>query len=355
MKAVNPLLFLVASALSAVACDDLQTVDTLECPEGNGPFTIETSRVTGAVAFDPPAAPLTRGDLLILDGAAHHEDGLAIRDVRVGSVSAEKLAFNFSAWRLQLSWEQIIGLGPIDADGKVAIPVQALDACGRLYPFAEVSVAVDPEPNVRIDGLTLSVAYPEGTETLPANGRTQALVTVDATGRPGGAGVVVKATGGTFQGYGAMAEVQLAAPFGDASTGRVQLLLVATEPGAVLLTAEAKGVLASATARAVGGPTLAPAEAVLLPGTSISLRAEAAAGLVSCVARATAGGSAELGGEPLDLAPVDLDASLLENDGSAKILVTVAEDAASESSISITCEDVHGQSGGARLSTEGAL
>lgn len=354
MKPCASIFIILALAVPHGGCDDLQTVDALECPDSPGPFTLETSRVSGSVAFDPPAAPLTRGDLLILDGAAHHEDGLAIRDVRVGSVSAEKLAFNFSSWRLQLSWEQIVGLAAVGADGKVRIPVQALDACARLYPFAEVSVAVDPEPNVRIDGLSVAIAYPEGAETLPADGRTQAIVSVDATGRPGGAGVVVKATGGSFQGFGPLAEVQLASPFGDASTGRVQLLLVASEAGSILVTAEVKGVLASATARAVRGPTLAPSEAVLLPGTSITLMAEAAGGLASCAARASDGWSAEIDGTPLDLAPVALDPTMLDSAGRARILVTVAEDAAADSSISLTCEDVHGQMGGARLSTDGA-
>jgi hypothetical protein len=339
----------LAALLVVAGCDEMQTVDAIECPAARGPFTLDTSRITGTVTFDPPAAPLTRGDTLVIDGSAHHEDGLAIHDVRVGSTSVEKLGFNYATWRGTLTWEQIIGVATIDAQGDGSITVSALDACGNLYPFATFEVPIDPNPNIRIDSLAISVAYPGETTSLPANGRTQAIVTVSAEGRAVGARVVVKTSAGSFQGLGSEGEVVLTAPFGDATTARAELLYTTTEPGAALLTAEVKNILASGVLRAVGMPVFAPASGVLQPGNSLVLTVRAEGGLAQCFARADSGWFAVIDETPLDLQGLDV-AEMAADDGT-RVAITIAADALAEpgAAVVLSCEDVHGQTGGARF------
>src|SRR5262245_52209957 len=81
------------------ACDDSTDGTTsIECPSEEGPFLLEDSRVTGTIAFDPPSEPLGRGDELMVTGTAFHEDGLAIREVRVAGATATRDDFNFGRW-----------------------------------------------------------------------------------------------------------------------------------------------------------------------------------------------------------------------------------------------------------------
>lgn len=355
MRTTRIALFALLGGLTLGACEDLQTLETAECPAAKGPFILETSRIDGAVTFDPPRNPLTRGDLIILDGTAHHLDGLAIREVRVGSVSAERLAFNFSSWRLQLTWEQLIGLATPNADGDIELAVEAADSCGKLYPFAKLTLPIDSDPNVRIDTLAVTVTYPEGIETLPADGHTQAVVAITATGRPAGARLVVKASRGTFQGFGTSAEIQLTSPFGDATTASAQLLFVAAQPGTVLVTVEVKNMVATASIVAVAGPDIAPASGRIQAGNTLAVTVSAGAALATCSARGDVGWTAHMDGEALDLRQTPIPESALDQRGRLSIEIAVSEDAAAASGLTISCQDVHGQQGTARFETDGGL
>lgn len=71
---------------------------SMDCPSSTGPFRMEDSRITGSIAFDPSGEPLGRGDSLFVSGTAFHEDGLAIREVRIAGVAAARDEFNFARW-----------------------------------------------------------------------------------------------------------------------------------------------------------------------------------------------------------------------------------------------------------------
>jgi|GEM_PF-1414176 len=332
-----------ALALAPLAsCDGADTGETLECPSDPGPFTLANSRVTGTVGLEAlPESPLTKGDAIVLRGTAQHEDGLAIRQVLVAGVSAELNEFNFQRWTASLTYEDLVLAAEPDASGDVVVEADAIDACGNRYPFQTFTLAVDLTPNIDIDQLTLTAAYPGERESLPANESAAAALTITATGRADGARVALHAASGRFQGVNAAGEVVLVAQPGT-DTATATALYYADTSGDVVLTASAEDVVASAVVTAAAAPVFAPSEATLVPGASMSALIVTDGVLDFCQASPTTGLEVRQDGAAIGTSAVHMERDAL---GRYQLEVVGLASAKEDASVTISCRDEYGQAG----------
>jgi len=337
----------------AAGCSDLDQPTEVACPDERGPFELGEGRVSGTLEFDAPDKPLSRGDVLTVHGTAHHEDGLAIREVRVAGVAAQRDEFNFESFSVEVPYQNVASAGPLTEQGQVTFEAVAIDACGNRYPFAVATVDVDPTPTVAVDELALEVSYPSERGFLPADGTTPALVTITGAGRAVGAVVRVSASGGELKNVDDSGDVVLSAPAGTTDSGSATVLFYGTEPGTVTITALVEDKLASGLIEVAGPPAFAPERATLVPGMSLDVTVEAAGEDVTCRATVDEDLQVLVDGTPLDIEPVSVQA---DEDGVRTLsLEASAEPLGSGSSVVVTCEDVYGQSGTGRytLSLDG--
>jgi len=332
--------------LGLLACDDATDAPAeLECPSEPGPFRLEDSRVTGTLAFDPPAEPLGRGDTLFVTGTAFHEDGLAIREVRVAGATATREEFNFGRWSAAVSYEQIVTSGPTSAQGQVVFEAVAIDACGKRYPFGAVVVDVDPSPQIDVDALSVGIEYPEDLGFLPATGAVPAIVTIVGSGRAAGAVVQVTSDTGELRGLDETGGVVLAAPAGEAEVGQATLLFFASAPGTATIAATVEDKLAVGLVRIEGPPTLSPRRATLVPGSSLEVDVAGATD-VRCMATPDDDLIITHFDSPLSTEPMTIE---VDEGGRRVLLVSaVPEPVAYETEVVVTCSDDYGQVGAGR-------
>ena len=346
MKIITSITALLPLSVAAFGCDDTTDApSTIDCPSEPGPFRLEDSRVTGTLAFDPPAEPLGRGDSLFVSGTAFHEDGLAIREIRVAGASATREEFNFGRWTATVSYEQIVTAGPTSAEGQVAFEAVAVDACGKRYPFGSVVVDVDPSPQIDVDVLTIGIEYPEDLGFLPATGAVPAIVTISGSGRAAGAVVQVTSDVGELRGLDESGSVVLAAPAGETEAGAATLLFFAAAPGTAVIAATVEDKLAVGLVRIEGPPILSPRRATLVPGSSLEVDVSGATDV-----RCTASPDEDLiithFDSPLSTEPMTIEV----DEGGRRVLVVqaVAEPLALETEVVVTCSDDYGQVGAGR-------
>lgn len=336
---------LVMCAVAACDSDDTEKVSD-KCPTEAGPFSIDSSRISGSVEFTPPDDPLSRGDSLIITGTAFHEDGLAIREVRVAGVLAQRDAFNFGRWTATVSYEAIVSSAPT-TDGQVEIEATAIDACGARYPFTTFVVPVDPTPDIDVSELTLEVTYPQELGFVPASGATPAVIKVIGTGRAVGAVVSLTVDEGTLSGLEDSGDVVLAGPAGQVADGSATLLYYGASSGTATLVATVEDKLAVALVVVGGAPALAPRDATLAPGSTITISVSGE-GEVSCVARASEDLSITAGEVVLDIEPV-----VVGEEGVRELVAAASAEPLSDTEVVVTCTDAFGQSGTGRYRITG--
>lgn len=346
--------FVLSAALvlsPSIACDESGVEPSNpKCPTEAGPFPLDRSRIAGTVEFDPPEDPLGRGDTLVLAGTAFHEDGLAIREVRVAGALAQRDAFNFGRWTASISYEAIVSSAPT-TNGQVTLEAVAVDACGVRYPFARFVVPVDPTPDIDVASLSLAVEYPSGLDFIPASGAVPAIVTVTGTGRAVGASVQVALDAGDARGLDDVGQLVLAGTAGQLANGSASFLYYGSRPGTATLIATAEDKLAVALVTVAGPPALAPRLATLTPGSAIAIGVSGE-GDISCVARA----SSDL---PVtwDEVALDIEPTLIERDadGRRELLAVASLEPTVESvEVVVTCSDAFGQSGTGRYTLDAA-
>lgn len=326
----------------APACDSEDTEQvSAKCPDEAGPFTLDRSRISGSVEFDPPADPLSRGDSLVIAGTAFHEDGLAIREVRVAGVLAQRDAFNFGRWTATVSYEAIVSAAATE-NGQVTLDAVAIDACGARYPFTRFVVPVDPTPDIDVSSLSISVEYPQELGFVPASGTTPAVLRIVGGGRAVGATVALTVDRGTLAGPDEEGKVVLAGPAGEVQTGSATLLYYGASAGTATIVATVEDKVAVALVLVGGSPSLAPREATLTPGSSITISV-AGEGEVSCSARASDELSITSGEVVLDIDPV-----VVGEDGAKELVATASSEPLAESEVVVTCTDAFGQTGTGR-------
>jgi len=331
--------------LSTLACEDNSGGDQITCPSGTGPFKLEDSRITGSMAFEPPTEPLGRGDTLFVSGTAFHEDGLAIREVRVAGISATRDEFNFGRWTASVTYEAIVTAGPTSAQGQVEFQAVAIDACGKRYPFATSIVGVDPSPHVDVADLVVTVEYPEDRTFIPASGAVPAIITISGSGRAAGAIVSVTVDSGNLRGLDDRGHVILAAPPEETESGSASLIFTPTEAGTATIVVTVENKLAVALVKVEGPPKLSPRRATLVPGSSIEVDVSGATEVV-CSAS-----------EDIDLLVTHFDSPLSSepmaievDEGGRKVIVVeaVSDPSVSETEVVVTCTDEFGQIGSGR-------
>jgi len=335
-------------------CDDNnQGSAKLECPSGTGPFTIDDSRITGAMAFEPPTDPLGRGDSLFVTGTAFHEDGLAIREVRVAGISATRDEFNFGRWTASVTYEAIVTAAPTSAEGQVELQAVAVDACGKRYPFAVAVVGVDPSPHIAVDDLVVTVEYPEERTFIPASGAVPAIITITGSGRAAGAVVTVTSDSGNLRGLDDLGHVTLAAPPEETETGAASLIFTPNQAGTATIVVTVEDKLAVALVRVEGPPTLSPRRATLVPGSRIEVDL-AGATEIACSASEDDDLLVTHFDAPLSSEPMTIEVD--EGGRRVAVIEAVAEPLALETEVVVTCSDAFGQvgSGRYRLGAAGA-
>lgn len=340
------LTWLSGAVLLTAACDGNNGATEVSCPSDRGPFELGAGRVTGTLEFDTPEKPLSRGDTLIVHGTAHHEDGLAIREVRVAGVAATRDEFNFKSFTVEVPYANIASAGPLTAQGQVTFEAVAIDACGNRYPFAEATVDVDPTPTVAVDELAIEVSYPPERDFLPADGTAPAILKITGQGRALGAVVRVQASSGRLESVDEQGDVTLAAPAGTTDQASATVLLYGTDAGTVTVTALVENQLASALVTVAGPPALSPEAATLVPGEALEVGIEGAGETITCRASAVEDlGVSDANGDPLDSEPRAIEAI----DGARAVSVVASDTpAGSGGTIVVTCEDAYGQSGTGR-------
>jgi hypothetical protein len=338
-----PLIALMALA----ACDaDEPAAPNAKCPTEAGPFSLDRSRISGSVEFDPPDDPLSRGDSLVIAGTAFHEDGLAIREVRVAGVLAQRDAFNFGRWTATVSYEAIVSAAPT-TDGQVTVEATAIDSCGARYPFTTFVVPVDPTPDIDVSELTLVVEYPQELSFVPASGATPAIVRIVGTGRAVGATVSLTVDKGTLAGLDESGDVVLGGPAGQVADGSATLLFYGASAGTATIVATVEDKLAVALVLVGAAPTLAPRDATLAPGMSVTISVSGE-GEVSCVGRSSDDLTVTAGETVLDTEPV-----IVGEDGPPELVATASAEPLTDAEVVVTCTDAFGQSGTGRYRLTG--
>ncbi|MCA9517550.1 MAG: hypothetical protein KC635_21565 [Myxococcales bacterium] len=348
-----PGLLLAVLALAALApapaCDSEDfRGDELQCPSDNGPFTVATSRVRGTVALDAvPEKPIGPGESVIVRGTANHLDGLAIREVRVAGVAAELVAFNFSDWSVTLPYEAVVLVAPANAQGQVEVEVVAIDACNERYPFATFALPVDQTPQLRVDSLELTAAFPGDRGFVPADASAAATLTIVATGRAANAKVTLATDDpeAVFQGVDAENRVTLTAD--DADTARATAIFYAGSAGSHVITARVEDQLASVVVRAAGAPVLAPDRATLVAGSGLDAIVSTGGDLKSCQVTQTKGFSVtSADGTPITTAPTAFER--VDDQYRLAIATSPVLDANETEELTILCLDAYGQIGAGR-------
>lgn len=330
---------LLAAASGGCDADEGEAV---ECPSDPGPFTLATSRVTGTVSLDePPEEPISRGDSVVVRGTANHEDGLAIREVVVAGVSAERVEFNFKQWSATIAYEHVVLAAPANAQGQVVVEAVAIDACGNRYPFQTFALPVDQTPNLKVDALAIAVAYPGDRVTLPSNASAAATLTVTAVGRAAGARVTLAASSGRFQGVNASGQVVLVRE-DDEGAASATALFYADAPGIAVITATVEDQLATALVVAAAPPQLAPDRATLVPGASVEVLALTDGELARCQASPSESFEVWHGGAAIGAAAAAMERS---EDGRYRLELRALAEAAEDDALTLTCVDEYGQAG----------
>jgi len=337
---------MILGLLPFVACDDSGSEPAnADCPTEVGPFTLDQSRISGSVEYDPPEEPLGRGDTLLITGTAFHEDGLAIREVRVAGALATRDAFNFGRWTATVSYEAVVSAAPTTSQGQVALEAVAVDACGVRYPFAAFVVPVDPTPDIDVATLAVSVEYPQELTFVAANGTAPAIITIAGTGRAVGAVVRVQVDSGELRGLDEAGQAVLAGASGQLENGSVNLLYYGNAGGTATIVATVEDKLAVGLVRVAAAPSLAPRAATLMPGSSMSIEVSGQ-GDVTCSASA----APDLAITWTDVT-VDTEPTLIEpSEGGGRELVATAtfEPTVEETEVVVTCSDAYGQTGTGR-------
>lgn len=345
-KKLLPLALAVALAALAPACDDLRG-DELACPKESGPFTAATSRVRGTVALDAvPTAPLGPGESVIVRGTANHLDGLAIRTIRVAGVAAELGSFNFGDWSVTLPYEAVVLVAPANAQGQVVVEAVAIDACNRSYPFATFALPVDQTPQLRVDDLQLTAAYPGERGFIPADASAAVTLTVEATGRAANAKVTLATDDpqGAFQGVDDDGRVTLSG--GDPEEpARATVIFYAGSPGGHVITARVEDKLASVVVRAAGAPVVSPDRATLVAGSGLDALVTAGGDLRSCQVTDRGGFSVtSADGTAITAAPTAFE----RVDDAYRLAIATDPDANETEELTILCLDAYGQIGAGR-------
>lgn len=328
---------------AAAGCDSVDEPLNVECPDGTGPFKLADSRITGTFAFEPPVDPLTRGQTIFISGTAHHEDGLAIREIRVAGVAAARDEFNFARWSATVSYEAIVTASATSAESQVQLEAVAIDACGNRYPFAVGVVAVDPSPDIDVQSLSIAVEYPGSATFVPADGRAPAIVRITGTGRAAGAVVSVTTDRGDLRGLDEEGKVVLAAPAGETGTATATLLFYGTEAGTAIVAATVEDKVAVGLVKAEGPPSLSPRLATLGAGSSLEVDVSGASE-IRCSAEVSADLQVLYGTDALGAT-----ATLIEADEAGRRVLSVqaaSEPVESSVEIDVTCTDAFGQVGG---------
>lgn len=330
--------FSIVAMIAIGGCDSDDTEATNpKCPTESGPFTLDRSRISGSVAFDPPEDPLGRGDSLVITGTAFHEDGLAIREVRVAGVLAQRDAFNFGRWTASITYEAIVSAAPT-ANGQVTLDAVAIDACGARYPFTRFVVPVDPTPDIDVRTLSVTVEYPHELGFVPASGAAPAIVRITGGGRAVGATVSVQVDKGTLSGLDDSGTVVLAGAAGQVADGGATLLYYGSTAGTATIVATVEDKLAVALVVIGGAPVLAPRDATLAPGMSLTVTVSGE-GEVTCAARASDDLTLTAGDVALDIEPAPIEGELV---------ATASFEPLADVEVVVTCTDAFGQSGTGR-------
>ncbi len=339
-------LSMILGLLPFAACDDSGSEPAnADCPTEEGPFTLDQSRISGSVEYDPPDEPLGRGDSLIITGTAFHEDGLAIREVRVAGALATRDAFNFGRWTATVTYEAIVSAAPTTSQGQVPLEAVAVDACGVRYPFTTFVVPVDPTPDIDVATLTVSIEYPQELTFIAANGTAPAIIKITGTGRAVGAVVSVQVDSGELRGLDEAGQVVLAGASGQLENGSASLLYYGNAGGTATIVATVEDKLAVGLVRVAAAPSLAPRTATLTPGSSMSIEVSGE-GEVTC----SASGSSELAITWAEVT-IDTEPTLIEpaEGGGRELLATATlEPTVDESEVVMTCTDAFGQTGTGR-------
>lgn len=339
---------LVAALLPAVVgCGRFDKPETeIDCAHGAG----DRLRVTGSVQ-----AWRTTVDgraVVHVEGAAEHEDGLAIQRVEVARVSAdpEDGSFNFSQWSVDLELASVSLLEADPATGQVQLAVIAFDSCDRSYDLGSASIALRDPPAV--DRLTVTVDYPDGEDHLPSTLSIPAAVTVTATGNPGGVAVSLTTERGEFLGASeddaTAIELRLSTAGADEATASTFIATHGAPTGDALITARALQSAATARIRVAGPPRLTPPGGDLLFGGIQPVDVSTDGRLVSCESNPPAGVDITYAGQRLGgvVAVDEVDARR------ATLLLAVrAADLQAQAAFVVTCRDAYGQAASATFNT----
>jgi len=292
--------------------------------------------VTGAVITG-------RSDLLVdkdllVRGVASDASGLTIRRVLVAGIAATNDGFNFERWSVTLPIDLLASL-PRAQDGAVMIKVEAIDTCETHFALETFVVNVDSTPGVRVSQLAISAAVAGDQDYLPANGATAAILTFTANADAAHAVVSLAASVGTFVGTtGGQVTLE-----GDgAAPATATVLFSATTPTSqpALITASAKGTVASTTVRIAGPPTLIPGSATLAPGQAVAVTVTTSGAVQACQATPAAGLTITSGGLDLMAAPGGADTT---GDHLVDIVAVAAANLTAPAISTVTCRDPYGQ------------
>ena len=339
-------IFVVIGLVPFAACDDSGSEPSnADCPTEDGPFSLDQSRISGSVEYDPPEEPLGRGDTLLITGTAFHEDGLAIREVRVAGALATRDAFNFGRWTATVSYEAVVSAAPTSSQGQVALTAVAVDACGVRYPFTSFVVPVDPTPDIDVATLTVSIEYPQELTFVAANGTAPAIITIAGTGRSVGAVVSVQVDSGELRGLDEAGQVVLAGASGQLANGSANLLFYGSAGGTATIVATVEDKLAVGLVRVAASPSLAPRTATLVAGSSISIEVSGQ-GDVTCSASVAPDLAITWSDATIDTEPTLIEPS--ESGGRELVATATLEPTADETEVVVTCSDAYGQTGTGR-------
>jgi hypothetical protein len=275
---------------------------------------------------------VVRSDLLV-SGTATHSSNLAIRNMTVGGVAANKDRFNFDAWSATVPFRTLQSLVP-DPGGTVTVPVVATDACS-----AEFSTSFPVKLDLPLEKLTLTRAYPDGEGYVPASGKFPASLTITANAQAAGAKVTLSASeGGTFDG----ALDGLVTLSGDGTTdATATAFFTSTKPGTAFVTASAgDNHTAPIDIVVAGPPSMFPSSQTLAPKQSIRVTVDTDGRVESCQATPVLGITVKSGGKDLMATPAASDDN---NDGKVDIDITAADMLSGAVTVTVACRDPFGQ------------
>ena len=352
-----PCWLLVSLSFSIAAGCGLQEEPPYQVATCAGEIGPEEPVMSGAAALLSPQEPIDLQPARI-SGTTDHLGDLAITSVTVAGEPAitREGAFNFGRWEAEVPWEKLRALAREQSGGdpeatSATLDVVALDACGRSRKIDEVDVeiTIPGVPFIDPDTLDVLVRYPrQDVSYLPVDQIVPAVIEVRANVEAVGAEVTLRATSGRFGSADrpmlAAVDPQVTLQLTRQPGGQVaaQVLFYAEEPGVILLTAEAREAVASASLRAAGAPVLVPSSAELPPGTRLLVELLGEARLQSCEAGDVADIRVTSGGLDLAQGPVQ---QLDDADGDRLPDFSVLIDPLTvfDASVTGTCRDVYGQ------------